>query len=106
MATTHPPTDTTIDDALVDAMIEQDPSKPGRHNARFKEYGTHVWAVLGVLQRTNGDVAATAREWQMPEDAVRAAIRYYERHKELFDAYFLLDEEEWRSVNEPKERTA
>jgi hypothetical protein len=106
MATTHPPADTGVDDALVDAMIEQDPSKPGRHNARFKEYGTHVWAVLGVLRRTNGDIAATAHEWRMPEEAIRAAIRYHERHKELFDAYFLLDEEEWHCFNEPEEQTA
>ena len=106
MATTQTPDTTEIDDALVDAMIEQDPSKPGRHNARCKEHPGHLWAVLGVWRRTNGDIAESARERGIPELAVRAAVHYYERHKDLFDAYFLLDEEEWRSVNEPKERTA
>jgi hypothetical protein len=101
MATTLPPINATVDDAIVDAMIEQDPNKPGRHNARYKEYGTHVSTILGVLQRTHGDIAETAREWQMPEEAVWAAIRYYERHKELFDAYVLLQKEEqdaWNNV--------
>ena len=100
MARTHTSDETLIDDAVLAEMIEQDPDKPGRHNARFKEYGTHLWAVLGGLRRTGGNVAVVAQEWRIPEEAVRAAIRYYERHRELFDAYFLLDDEEWRCLNE------
>ncbi len=91
----------TIGDAAVDELIEQDPHKPGRHQARFVETGTHLWVVLGGLRRTNGDVAVTAREWGLSEYAVLAAIRYYERHRALFDAYFLLIEEEDRCRVQP-----
>ena len=41
IAKTADPT-TEIDDARVDAIIQQDPNDPGRHNARFVEYGDHV----------------------------------------------------------------
>ena len=79
---------TEASDEVLDAMIELDPLKPGRHNARFVEYGYHLWAVLNSLRRTNGDIVDAAAEWGMPADAIRAAIRYYERHRELSDAYF------------------
>lgn len=97
-AKTADPT-TEIDEATLDALIEQDPDKPGRHNARFVEYGTHLWAVLNSLRRTsddipNGNIADAVTDWGFPEEAIRAAIRYYERHRNLYDAYFLLQDEE------------
>ena len=101
MATTSAPDTTEIDDAVLLDHVGQDPHKPGRHNARFKDYPGHLWSALGTWRRVNGDIAETARERGIPEVAVRAAVRYDERHKELFDAYFLLDEEEWRCRNQP-----
>lgn len=103
IAKTADPT-TEIDDARVDAIIQQDPNDPGRHNARFVEFGDHVWAVLNSLRRDHddiptGNVAEAAAEWNMSEEAIRAAIRYYERHRDLYDAYFLLQDEEWNAWN-------
>ena len=47
MATTRQaPTTIDVDDATVDAMIELDPREPGRHNARFVEYG-YSWVAVG-----------------------------------------------------------
>lgn len=107
MATTKPAERATgAADAALDAMFEPDGSKFGRHHSRFAEYGTHVHAVLNELRRTGqgivtqGDVAEAARGWHMTADAVRAAIRYYERHRDIFDAYFLLQDEEWRAWND------
>ena len=51
---------------------------------------------------TDGDIAATAREWQMSEGA---AIPYDEQREELYDAHFLLHEE-WGCFSEPEEQTA
>jgi uncharacterized protein (DUF433 family) len=93
---TTPPT-SEADDAALHAMIAQDPNEPGRHNARLVPSGTQVRSVLAALQGNKGDIARTAAEWHLPEDAVRAAIRYYERHRELFDAYFLLQREEYEA---------
>ena len=96
MATTRPKA-IEIDDVMLSHIIEQDPNEPGRHNARFVEYGHHVSAVIGTLQRNNWDIALTADEWHMPEIAIQAAIEYYARHRELFDAYFLLQHEEYEA---------
>lgn len=83
----------------VDSFIEQDPEKPGRHHARFIENGTRVSAVLGTWRRTNGNVLETRHEWNLPDDALEAAIHYYEQHRDLFDAVFLLEREEWAAWN-------
>lgn len=84
---------TSTDDATLDAMIVEDPNEPGRHYARLTDK-THVWVVLATLRRTGGDIATAMQEWRLSEDAVRAAIRYYERHRAIFDAFFLLQQEE------------
>ena len=83
-----------VDEAEFDRMVEQDPHDPGRHNARLTDYGHHVWAVIDYLNSRNGDVAATASAFAGGStDAIRAAIRYYERHRELIDAKILLEHE-------------
>jgi hypothetical protein len=50
--------------------------------------------VIGTLQRVNWDIARAASEWGIPEDAVQAAIRYYDQHRAIFDAKLLLEAEE------------
>jgi uncharacterized protein (DUF433 family) len=82
-----------LSNADFERFFEPDPAKPGRHNVRFVEHGHHVWAIIGYLRASDWDVAETARAWNMSEETVRAAIQYYERHRALFDAYFLLEEE-------------
>lgn len=86
-----------VTDAGLDAMVEQDPRHPGRHNARMRDYGTHVWAIIAALQGRNWDVTKVAAEYHVPEVAIRAAIRYYERNKEFIDAELLLQHEEYMS---------
>ena len=85
------------DDQELAALIEQDPNRPGRHHARLTETGTQVRSVLGTWRRTKGNLAATAKEWDISEAAVQAAVRYYEQHRTLFDAFFLIQEEEWNA---------
>jgi uncharacterized protein (DUF433 family) len=86
----------TLDD-LVEHWIVPDPYKPGRHNAVIRDTRTHVWAIIADLEGNKWDIAAVARSRGFPEDAIRAAIAFRERHKELFDADQLLREEEWNS---------
>jgi uncharacterized protein (DUF433 family) len=97
MATQTSATTASFSDAELDAMIEQDPGKPGRHNARLAEYGTHVWAIIASLQGTGWSIAQTAKNHQLPEAAVVAAIRYYENHRDLIDAELLLQHEAYIS---------
>ena len=88
----------------VERFIKQDPNELGRHNARFVESGTPLHPVLNALRRNNGqveqgDVVEVAREWHLSEEAVRAAIRYYQQNRQLWDAYFLRQDEEWNAWN-------
>jgi len=87
----------TVDTERLAAMVEQDPRQPGRHNARLKDYGTHVWAIIAYLQGTDWDIAKVARDHEVSEDAVRAAIQYYEQNRELIDAELLLQDEVYRN---------
>ena len=82
-----------VEEPTLDGLIEQDPHRSGRHNARLVGYGTHVWAVIAYLQGADWDTARTAAAYDIPEEAVQAAIRYYERHRALIDAHLLLMDE-------------
>ncbi len=82
-----------VDAAALDAMIEPDPNQ-GRGYSRLTEYGTPVWALINRLGEPTGEnIARVAAEYQVPEIAVRAAIRYYERNKPYVDAVILLHNE-------------
>jgi len=75
--------------------IGLDRHRPGRHRARLEPEGIAVWAIVANLQGTNGDVARTAFEYAISEDAVRRAIAYYDRNRELIDAFLLVSRAEF-----------
>ena len=93
MAISEIGTERPISDAALDAMVAEDPNEPGRHFARLVDSYQHVWVVLATLRRTHGDIGQAMAEWGVSEQEVRAAIRYYERHRDVFDAFFLLQQE-------------
>jgi len=72
-------------DALIEKWIEPDPYRPGLANARLKEYAVHVWALIGYLPAVDNDVAVAAHDYDVPTEAVEAALAYYARHKALID---------------------
>lgn len=92
MATTQSATPSALSN-IFEQWIAQDDAKPGRHNARLTT-GPRVSLVIGTLRRLNWAVAGAANEWVIPEEAVQAAIQYYEQHRPLFDAKLLLEAEE------------
>lgn len=102
LATAKPAEQAAITDAALEAAFVPDESKHGRQFARFAHDLTPLHPVLNDLRRTGdgvvarGDVAEAARGWGLTEEAVRAGIRFYERHREISDAFFLRQDEEWR----------
>lgn len=73
-------------DALLSRWIEEDAHRPGPADARLREYGVAVWAIVGHLEGTGGDVQQTATDYDIPLDAVIAAQHYYRRNAPTIDA--------------------
>ncbi len=73
-------------DALIERYIELDPRRPRLDEAQIKDYGIAVWAIIGRLEAAHGDVDQAAGDYNLPPDAVRAALAYYTQHREAIDA--------------------
>jgi len=72
---------------LIARYIEPDPHRPGRYNARLIPSGVAVWAIVGRFEIVNhGDLAAAAADYDIPYEAVEAALAYYERNRAAIDA--------------------
>lgn len=82
--TTH--TEPAPEDALIDRYIDFHPHRSGPGDARIAGYGYAVWILIDALDAAGQDVARVAREYELPQDAVRAAIGYYRRHRDAIDA--------------------
>ncbi len=70
---------------LIDRFIRLTPERPVPEEAVVLPSAVKVWAVIGDLRTNGGDVVCTAAGYDLPEEAVRAAIAYYERHRMLID---------------------
>ena len=81
--------DAKRDQELVARYIEVDPFR-GRANARVKDNGTHVWAVIGYLKGHDWDVSEVMRAYLLSPEMVEAAEAYYRLNREYIDAKLLL----------------
>ena len=81
-----------------DGTIALDPHRPGRHRARLVAYGKPVWAVIAYFKGFDGDIARTAEAHGIPEEAVRAAVAYYQADPKYIDAFLLLNDDFFESL--------
>lgn len=83
-------------DALIARYIQRDPNRLGRDLARTgTEQGTvAVWVVISYLK--GAEIPEVATAYDVPEEAIVAAIAYYRRHRALIDARLLLQHERFR----------
>lgn len=63
----------------------------GPHQARIKEYGTPVWALVGALPAYSFDGRTVAESYGLPWEVFQAAMAFYHRHKTVIDARVLLN---------------
>lgn len=79
--------------ALVERYIDLDTDQypGGRADVRLREYGVPIWALIGQLRALDGDVEQLARDYELPREAVDAALAYYRCNKEYIDARLLLN---------------
>jgi uncharacterized protein (DUF433 family) len=74
------------DDALIARYLEPNPNRPGPADWWLKDFGVSVWALVGYWLTVDRDVDRVAAAYMVPVQAVRAALVYYTRHKEIIDA--------------------
>ena len=77
---------TRPDACLIEQYIESSPSRPGVEEARLREYGVPVWALIGHYQAVGRDPRQVAADYELPLAAVEAALAYYRRHRAAIDA--------------------
>ena len=63
----------------------------GRADARLSDTGVPVWALVGHLRAVGNAIDRVATDYELPREAVEAALAYYRRHKDLIDARLLLN---------------
>ena len=73
-------------DALIERHIALDPFKgQARSEAILKDYGVHVWAIIGHMRMMSEDVTTTAQSYEVSEEAVEAAVAWYQRYDREID---------------------
>ncbi|HEY8741672.1 MAG TPA: DUF433 domain-containing protein [Chloroflexota bacterium] len=73
--------------ALISRYIELDPRHPWPGDAHLRDSGVPVWAIIGHWRdATDGDAAAVARDYDLPLQAVQAALAYYQEHQAAITA--------------------
>lgn len=77
-------------DTLITSYIELNPLRPGDADAQLRESGIAVWALIGAFIETPGDrrtaAELVARAFDIPVEAMSAAILYYKAHQAEIDA--------------------
>lgn len=74
------------EDELIARYIEPHPQYPGLDEARLKQYGVSVWALVAFRNTVDCDLARVAQAYSLPQEAVEAAFAYYQRYRILIDA--------------------
>jgi uncharacterized protein (DUF433 family) len=80
-------------EALIQRYIDPnwDRYPGGRADARLRDSGVPVWALVGHLRVIGNDADQLAADYELSREAVDAALAYYRRHHELIDARLLLN---------------
>lgn len=85
------------DNDRITAYIELNPHRPGPDEALLKAYGVPVWALIGYLPAVGGSVSHVAADYDVPLEAVEAAIAYYHQHRSIIDARIAANSAETRA---------
>ena len=82
------------DDArLIERYVEPNGDRypAGRADARLRDHGVSVWALVRHLRAVGGDIDQLAEDYALPREAIEAALAYYRRNKDAIDARLLLN---------------
>lgn len=62
----------------------------GRADARLRESGVSVWAIVAFLRVYGNDIDKVAEHFGLSREEVEAALAYYRRNKRYVDARIAL----------------
>ncbi len=74
------------DAELIARYIELDPARPGPAEARLRDAGIPVWALIGHYQATGRDPQYVADSYEVPLPAILAVLAYYRLHAAAIEA--------------------
>jgi uncharacterized protein (DUF433 family) len=78
----------TRDDLIARYIVRDRHTTPDQ--AWLADSGVQVWAIIGYLR--GYDIDQTAADYDVPREAVEAALAYYDRHRTVIDAFLTLND--------------
>jgi uncharacterized protein (DUF433 family) len=72
--------------ALIKRYVALEPAELDPANARLRETGVPVWALVGYHRAVDGDADRVAADYELPREAVEAALAFYKQHRAAIDA--------------------
>lgn len=73
------------DPARGEQWVVPNPHDPWEGEARIRDTGVPVWALVGYLPAVGGDINRVAADYELPVEAVQAAVAYYQDHRTAID---------------------
>lgn len=74
------------DSSLIARYIDESPVYGGIADARLRDYGVSVWALVAYYLAADGSIDVVAHDYDVPREAVQAVLAYYRRHQCFVDA--------------------
>ena len=73
-------------DPRIRQYVELDPNHPGIADARLRESGVSVWALIGYLPAVEGNLGQAAEDYVVSLEEIEAAVAFYHEHRVVIDA--------------------
>ncbi len=73
-------------DDLIATYIDTNPYRPGIADAIIREHGVSVWALVGAITLAGATAEEVVENYEVPREAVDAALAYYQRYRPVIDA--------------------
>ena len=82
------------EEQLITRFVDLDTERyaGGRADARLKDSGVAIWAIVAFLRVYDNDVGRVADHFTISEAEVEAALAYYRRNRKYVDARVVLNE--------------
>lgn len=71
---------------LMRTWLQDHPHRPAPYEVIVGPHSVPVYALIGYLEVAKGDLCKVAEAYDVPLDAVKAAVVYYSRYPEIITA--------------------